>query len=83
MKTLSGYHAVALTSQILIVYNRYMEELMDTMLLRIEEVAARAAVSIQTVRRWIADGRLDSIRIGRTLRIRRTSLDALLGGPRN
>ena len=42
--------------------------------LTIQEVAKLFKVSPRTVRRWIADG-LPVTRIGRTVRIRRDSLD--------
>ena len=51
------------------MYTRYM---------RLEEAAVQAGVSIATLRRWVADGRLGSVRIGRTIRIAQTSVDEIL-----
>ena len=51
------------------MYTRYM---------RLEEAAVQAGVSIATLRRWVADGRLESVRIGRTIRIAQTSVDEIL-----
>lgn len=48
-------------------------------LLPIREVVAETALSRETIRRMIASGQLDAIRIGRSIRIKRASLDALLG----
>ena len=51
-------------------------------LLTIKETAALMKVTDRTIRRWIADGRLDASKIARTVRIRRTALEALvLPGP--
>ena len=46
--------------------------------MRLEEAAVQAGVSIATLRRWVADGRLGSVRIGRTIRIAQTSVDEIL-----
>ena len=46
-------------------------------LLTIKEAAAQIKVSDRTIRRWIADGRLDASKIARTVRIRRQALEAL------
>lgn len=43
-------------------------------LLLLEEVAARARVSISTVRHWIATGKLESVRPGRRRLIRAADL---------
>jgi len=51
------------------MYTRYM---------RLEEAAVQAGVSIATLRRWVADGRLESVRIGRTIRIAQASVDEIL-----
>ena len=48
--------------------------------LRISIVAEELDVSVSTVRRLIADGKLVSIRIGSTVRVTEASLDALLRG---
>ena len=51
-------------------------------LLTIKETAALMKVTDRTIRRWIADGRLDASKIARTVRIRRNALEALvLPGP--
>ena len=47
-------------------------------LLTIKEAAAQMKVTDRTIRRWIADGRLDASKIARTVRIRRTALEALV-----
>jgi uncharacterized protein len=47
-------------------------------LLTIKEAAALMKVTDRTIRRWIADGRLDASKIARTVRIRRTALEALV-----
>ena len=47
-------------------------------LLTIKETAALMKVTDRTIRRWIADGRLDASKIARTVRIRRTALEALV-----
>lgn len=46
-------------------------------LLTIKEAAAQMKVADRTIRRWIAEGRLDASKIARTVRIRRTALEAL------
>ncbi|GAB3015450.1 hypothetical protein GCM10011376_05980 [Nocardioides flavus (ex Wang et al. 2016)] len=48
-------------------------------LVTIREAAAILAVSTKTVRRYIAAGDLDAVRLGRrTIRVRVTSLDDLI-----
>ena len=46
-------------------------------LLTIKEAAAQMKVTDRTIRRWIADGRLDASKIARTVRIRRKALEDL------
>lgn len=41
------------------------------------ETADLLRVSLRTVRRMLAEGRLDAVRIGRLVRIRRSSVDGL------
>ena len=47
-------------------------------LLTVERAAFLASVSEATIRRAIRDGRLSSVRIGRSVRIRPDDLDAFL-----
>lgn len=51
-------------------------------LLSVREVADALGVHPETIRRLIHDGRLDAIRIGRVLRIRRVELDRFLESQR-
>ncbi len=44
--------------------------------------AEHAGVAMGTIRRWIRDGKLPELRAGRHLRVRRSDVDALLGGDR-
>ena len=49
--------------------------------LGIRETATELRVSADTVRRYVASGRLSAYRLGpRLLRVRRESIDALLAG---
>lgn len=49
-------------------------------LLTVQEVADQLRLNQQTVRNWLTDGKLASVRVGsRRVRIRRAGLDALLG----
>ena len=50
----------------------------DVVLLTPHEVATRCRVSLRTVRRWIADGELPVLRLGRSVRIRKSALAAFL-----
>ena len=47
-------------------------------LLTIEDVAAHCQVCPRTVHRWIADGQLRSLRLGRLRRIRRQDFEHFL-----
>jgi len=47
-------------------------------LLTVDQVADHCNVSTRTVRRWIKDGDLASIRLGRLKRVRPRDLDRLL-----
>lgn len=49
-------------------------------LLLLVEVAEIARVSIETVRYWIKQGKLPSIRPGRRRLVRRADLETFLGG---
>lgn len=53
---------------------------MPDRLLRIEEVADLCAVKKGTVYRWIADGRLHVVRIGRTVRVRPDDIRSIAEG---
>jgi len=46
---------------------------------RVREIADLFGVTIRTVRRWIADGTLPSIRIGGARLVARADLERLLG----
>lgn len=50
----------------------------NAQLLFIEEVAALARVSSETVRFWLRRGKLPSVRPGRRRMVRRDALDAFL-----
>jgi excisionase family DNA binding protein len=56
----------------------YLVPPVDTQLLFIEEVAALARVSAETVRFWVRRGKLPSVRPGRRRMVRRDELDAFL-----
>lgn len=47
-------------------------------LLTVPAVAARLQVNPATVRRWIGDGRLPALRVGRDYRVEPADLDELL-----
>lgn len=49
-------------------------------LLTQQQVAEELCVDVSTVRRWIANGKLQAYRVGnsRTIRVERASVDALL-----
>ena len=46
----------------------------------VEWVADLLDVNVKTVRRWCDEGKLSYVRPGRVMRIKRSSLDALLNG---
>jgi excisionase family DNA binding protein len=50
----------------------------DDPLLTAHDVADRTRVSLRTVRRWIADDELEVVQLGRSVRIRKSALDAFL-----
>lgn len=52
---------------------------MSERLLSVEDVAERLGCSIRTVRRWIADGSLDSVKVGGLRRVTAASLDRFIG----
>lgn len=47
-------------------------------LMRLDEVAPRLAVSLATLRRMVAAGRLPVVRVGRQLRVRPADLEAFI-----
>lgn len=47
-------------------------------LLTVQEIAALLKVNPETVRRHIASGRLQAVRIGRHVRVRREAIDAMV-----
>ena len=51
----------------------------QTVLLSAEEVADLLSLSVRTVRRMIASGEIPIVRIGRSVRIRRVDIEALIG----
>jgi len=50
----------------------------DDELLTVAEVAAIFRVTLQTIRNWIEWGKLPALRVGRSFRVRREHIDALL-----
>jgi excisionase family DNA binding protein len=52
---------------------------MTDLLLSVEEIADRVGCSVRTVRRWIADGALDSVKVGGLRRVTAASLDRFIG----
>jgi excisionase family DNA binding protein len=47
-------------------------------LLTAQEAADRLRITTRTLRRWIKDGKITAIRIGRTLRVRIKDVDKLV-----
>lgn len=47
---------------------------MEEELLTVEEAAREAKVNPQTLRKWIRQGKLDAVRYGRSLRVKRSDL---------
>jgi len=60
-----------------------MKGLPDKLLFRVDEVAGICDVAGRTVRRWIAAGRLDFVRVTRGIRVPRAALVKLLRPQRN
>ena len=50
----------------------------DDPLLTVPDVARECQVSVRTVRRWITDGDLTAVRLGRIVRVRRADLDSFI-----
>jgi excisionase family DNA binding protein len=51
-------------------------------MLTVDQVAEHLAISTKTVRRWIADGRLNAHQIGRQLRISERDLQVFVAQQR-
>jgi excisionase family DNA binding protein len=51
---------------------------MKDTLLRVGEVADALGLKAKTVRKWIYLGRLEVVKIGRCVRVRRSTVDALI-----
>ncbi len=49
---------------------------------RVREIVAMTGLTERTIRRRIADGSLDSFRVGATVWVRPESFEALFGSPR-
>lgn len=47
-------------------------------LLMVEDVAARLAVEASTIRKWLRDGQLVGVKMGRLWRVREADLEAFL-----
>ena len=60
-----------------------MKGLPDKLLFRVDEVAGICDVAGRTVRRWIAAGRLDFVRVKRAIRVPRSALIKVLRPQRN
>ena len=50
----------------------------DDTFLTIQDIAEHYRVSTRTVRRWIADGKIEIVQVGRMVRIRRSVYIAFL-----
>jgi len=57
-----------------------MGDVSEHTLLTVAEVAVYLRVAQQTVRKWLAEGSLPVIRLGRSVRIRRSDVETFLGG---
>ena len=51
---------------------------MDERYFTIEEIATRFKVTRQTVQNWLREGKLDSVKLGRSRRILGSSVDKML-----
>lgn len=54
---------------------------MSQLLYSVEQVAERLGLHVRTVRRYVREGRLKAVRIGKQYRIARADLEALTGSP--
>ena len=64
----------------------YAGSMTDEPLLRVEDVAQRLSVNIETVRRWLRKGQLEGLRLGKTKggwRVTETDLARFLESQRN
>jgi excisionase family DNA binding protein len=53
----------------------------DAGFLSVDQVASRLGLHVRTVRRYVREGRLKAVRIGKQYRVAREALDALTGTP--
>jgi excisionase family DNA binding protein len=51
---------------------------MDDEYLKVSDIVERLKVTRQAVYNWIAEGRLKAIKVGRSLRVSRSSLEAFI-----
>jgi excisionase family DNA binding protein len=59
---------------------RFVDDLQTPRLLTVAEVAAMTRVTLQTVRNWIAEGRVRGVRTGRRWRVMAEDVEAMLAG---
>lgn len=61
------------------IHSRNRREQRHPELIGLQEVADQCDVSYRTVRRWVADGRLNAVRVGpRLLKVDAAAVDALM-----
>jgi excisionase family DNA binding protein len=60
----------------------YVDSAMSEQLLTVGEVAERLRISSMTIYRWIEEGRLPAMQIGKQYRVRAADLDEVLEGSR-
>lgn len=51
---------------------------MEDTLLTVDEVAGTLRITSKTVRKWIYLGRLEVVKIGRSVRVRRSTVETLI-----
>ena len=61
--------------------NNTAAEGQDAGFLSIDQVASRLGLHVRTVRRYVREGRLGAVRIGKQYRVTRQALEALTGAP--